>query len=285
MSAPVPSAATDAAVERDAFAHEWHVWHEAHERQRADPHGFLAVTGLHWLTERAVRIADVPGEWSTGDEGPVVLLAAGEELEVEGATVSGRHAFGFLPERGGTSARAGDLVVEIARRGGHDIVRPRDPAHPFLAAYTGTPVFEADPRWHVPARFVAYERPVPTEVGAAVDSLTHVYDAPGEIEFTLDGATSRLVAFPAGPGGDLLVLFSDATSGISTYAANRAVRVAAPGADGATALDFTRAVNLPCAYTDFATCPLPPAQNRLPFAVEAGEKTPLYRVSAPAHSG
>ena len=65
-----------------------------------------------------------------------------------------------------------------------------------------------------------------------------------------------------------------ATSGVTTYAANRSLHVQAPDADGAVILDFNRATNLPCAYTEFATCPLPPAGNRLPVAVEAGEQIP-----------
>jgi uncharacterized protein len=69
----------------------------------------------------------------------------------------------------------------------------------------------------------------------------------------------------------------DATSGVSTYPANRSLQVDAPDAQGTVTLDFNRAVNLPCAYTDFATCPLPPAENRLPIAVEAGEKLPYER--------
>jgi uncharacterized protein (DUF1684 family) len=73
------------------------------------------------------------------------------------------------------------------------------------------------------------------------------------------------------------VLFTDATSGVTTYPANRSLLVDAPDAQGAVTLDFNRAVNLPCAYTDFATCPLPPAGNRLPIAVEAGEKIPYER--------
>ena len=74
-------------------------------------------------------------------------------------------------------------------------------------------------------------------------------------------------------------------AGFTTYAANRSVSVAAPDADGVTVIDFNRAVNLPCAYTDFATCPLPPAENRLPVAIEAGEKTPLSRVHATRGGG
>jgi uncharacterized protein (DUF1684 family) len=75
----------------------------------------------------------------------------------------------------------------------------------------------------------------------------------------------------------LIVLFTDATSGVTTYAANRALQLEAPGPDGRVVLDFNRATNLPCAYTDLATCPLPPPENRLPVPIEAGEKIPDER--------
>lgn len=74
--------------------------------------------------------------------------------------------------------------------------------------------------------------------------------------------------------GALMALFTDATSGVTTYAANRSLQIDPPDAAGGVSLDFNRAANLPCAYTDLATCPRPPAGNRLPFAVEAGEIPP-----------
>jgi uncharacterized protein len=70
------------------------------------------------------------------------------------------------------------------------------------------------------------------------------------------------------------VLFADATSGVKTYPAARSLSIAKPGADGTVTLDFNRASNLPCSFTDYATCPVAPAENRLPVAVEAGEKNP-----------
>lgn len=271
-------AASTPTVDRAQFGRDWEDWHRDHERQRADRHGFLAVTGLHWLTGAPVSIEHVPGEWATGADGPVVDLAPGEALVVDGETVTGRHAFGAIAERGGIVVHAGDVAVEIAKRGGHDIVRPRHPDHFYLRTYDGTPTYVPNPRWRVAARFEPYDEPRPTEVGAAVDGLTHVYDAPGELVFSLAGEEFRLVAFP-GKGDGLLVLFTDATSGITTYAANRALSIDAPDADGSAVIDFNRAVNLPCAYTDFATCPLPPAGNRLPVGIEAGEKKPLSRVT------
>ncbi|HVL61670.1 MAG TPA: DUF1684 domain-containing protein, partial [Microbacterium sp.] len=266
--------------DRAQFGREWEAWHRAHEARRTDPHGFLAVTGLYWLHDEPQRIPGVPGSWTTGLGGPVVQLEDDEQLTLGDAALVGRHDFGVIPERGGLTVAFEGGVAEIAKRGGHDIVRPRHPDHTFLGAYDGTPIYVPNPIWRVPATFVEYAVPRPTEVGAAVDGLTHVYDAPGYLEFSLRGETFRLVAFPGHTPGELLVLFSDATSGLTTYAANRSISVAAPDAAGATIIDFNRAVNLPCAYTDFATCPLPPAENRLPIAIEAGEKTPLSRVHA-----
>jgi hypothetical protein len=97
------------------------------------------------------------------------------------------------------------------------------------------------------------------------------------VEFEVDGTPVSLTAF-GGADGALLVLFTDATSGVTTYGANRSLAVGAPDEDGRVVLDFNRATNLPCAYTDLATCPLPPAENRLPLAVEAGEKIPFERL-------
>ncbi|MEV4559585.1 DUF1684 domain-containing protein [Kitasatospora sp. NPDC049285] len=266
-------------IDLATFAREWEEWHLAHERALADPHGFLAVTGLHWLDAEPTRFPDAPGAWSTTAAGVVVELADGEELVVDGTPVRGRHSFGVVAERDSLYARAGEAVIEVAKRGGHDLVRPRHPDHSLRAEYTRTPAYAPDPRWAVTGRYLPFDAPRAVTVGAAVEGLQHVYDAPGEIEFELaDGRSYRLTAFNGGRPGSLQVLFTDATSGVTTYAANRSLAVDAPDAQGRVVLDFNRAVNLPCAYTDLATCPLPPAGNRLPVAVEAGEKIPFERL-------
>lgn len=122
----------------------------------------------------------------------------------------------------------------------------------------------------ITGRYVPFAEPRPTTVGAAVEGPQHVYDAPGRIHFRVDGRELGLTAFIGQVQGSLMVLFTDATSGVTTYPANRALRVDAPGPDGSVVRDFNRATNLPCAYTDFATCPLPSAENRLPVGIEAG---------------
>jgi uncharacterized protein (DUF1684 family) len=258
-----------------AFAAEWQAWHDAHEKNRADPHGFLAVTSLNWLDETPTRYPDAPGEWSTSASGPVVALAHGEELVVDGEIVSGLHAFGVIPERSGVTVSVGDAEFEVARRGGNDIVRPRHPSHPTLVDYPGTPVYPPNTGWISEGTFRPFDEPRPVTVGSVSEGLEHVYDSPGAIDFELRGKPFSLTAFNGPTPGSLFVLFTDATSGLTTYAANRSLQIDAPDASGRVTLDFNRATNLPCAYTEFATCPLPPAENRLSIGIEAGEKTPF----------
>jgi uncharacterized protein (DUF1684 family) len=261
-------------IDRNTFEADWAAWHQRHEELRAHPRGFLAITGRHWLTPEPQRFDDAPGAWSAANDTVTVTLGDDEDLAVDGEPVHGTYTFAPIPERGQVNATAGDAAIEVARRGGHLIVRPRHPDNPLRTGYAGTEAYAPDPHWVIEGRYLPYDEPRDVTVGAVVEGLQHVYETPGEIVFAVDGQTLRLIAFNGYKPGSLGVLFTDATSGVTTYPANRSLEVAAPAADGAVILDFNHAVNLPCAYTEFATCPLPPAGNHLPVAVEAGEKLP-----------
>ena len=263
--------------ETAVFARDWRQWHELHERRIGDPHGFLAVTNIHWLTDEPQRFPDAPGSWSTDAAGVHVQLAEGEEIVLDGETIRGHHDFGAIPERGGVTVSWNEAVIEVAKRGGYDIVRPRHPDAPLVSAYKGTPAYDPDPKWLVGGQYVAFESPQATEVGGAVERVRHVYEAPGRIDFELDGRQLSLTVFASEHGPGIFALFTDETSGDTTYAANRSLSLGVPDADGTVVIDFNRATNLPCAYTDLATCPLPPPENHLPVAVEAGEKIPYER--------
>jgi uncharacterized protein (DUF1684 family) len=263
----------DFQVSKD-FAADWEAWHQQHQERLAAPDGFLAITSINWLTEIPTRFPDAPGEWAVGNSGVTVDLAPGEELTLDGTRITGRHSFGPIPERGGLFPSDAAGVYEVAKRGGNDILRPRHPDTPLLAGFRGTPAYAPDPRWVISGRYRPFDEPRDVTVGSVVEGLQHVYAAPGVVEFEVGGQSLALTAFNGAAPGSLHILFTDATSGVTTYAANRSLRVAAPDSDGTVLLDFNRATNLPCAYTDFATCPLPPAGNRLPVAVEAGEQVP-----------
>ena len=269
---------TETALE--TFEAEWQEWHAAHERNRAHPHGFLAVTHLHWLGTEATPLEGAPGTWSAEADVVRVVLEPGESLQQDGKELNtdagATLEFGPIEERGGINLVSGDTVIELAKRGGEYIVRPRNPENGLLRQYQGTPTYSPDAAYAVRGTYVPFEAPRATTVGAAVEGIQHVYEAPGEVRFKLAGQELTLTAFNGYAPGSLSVLFTDQTSGKTTYAANRSLSVV-PGPDGSVVLDFNRAVNLPCAYTDLATCPLPPAENRLPVAIEAGEKIPYER--------
>ncbi|WP_280233558.1 DUF1684 domain-containing protein [Nocardia cyriacigeorgica] len=260
-----------------SFAADWATWQAERENGLRDPLGFLGLTALHWLTDRPEQLPDVPGTWWVIEDRVFVTAKPADRLDHDGERIAGVHI--VVPEEGapGVAIQHEARVLEVIRRSGLAAVRVHDPAAPALAAFTGVPAYAPDERWVVPGRFEPFDEPTTITTGAVVDGLEHHHSAAGVIEFAIGAVTERVVAF--GTPDALRVLFTDATSGITTYPAARALSVGAVGEDGAVLLDFNRATNLPCAFTDYATCPVAPAQNRLRVAIEAGEQDP--RLGAP----
>ncbi|MBC8091751.1 MAG: DUF1684 domain-containing protein [Pseudonocardia sp.] len=259
---------------------EWDAWHADREELLRAPHGWLSLTALHWLTSDAVEIDGLPGRWSATDDGVVITAAAADALYVRGVAeprlIDGTvtlHPVDGLP---GSLVEAGERVVEIARRTDFHALRVRDPQAPTRTAFTGVPTFPVDASWVLDAQFTPYPEPVRLTVDAVVDGLSHHPTALGTVDISIDGREHTLVAL-AGKDGGLTLHFRDATSGVTTYPGGRALRTADPAPDGTVHIDLNRLTNLPCAFTDFATCPLPPAGNVLSVAVVAGEKLPVSR--------
>ncbi|WP_080792489.1 DUF1684 domain-containing protein [Corynebacterium pacaense] len=269
---------------------DWESWRRDKEAGRRSPTGFFAVTGLYWLSDLPVEVPGLPGTWSATADVVSADLGTAELVDGEGHTLSGVTELTGIGERGsillsvrGDDSRGHDVTtVEVARRGGRFILRPKAESHPFLSEYLGTDTFAHDPRWRITASFTPFGVPRPVTVNAAVEGIEHVYRAPGQVVFSIDGVEHTLLAFDGHAPGELLVLFRDGTSGHSTYQALRALGLHGGPDAGEIVLDFNYAANLPCAYTDLATCPLPPAGNEVSVDITAGEKTPRQRVHARA---
>ncbi|GLZ41108.1 DUF1684 domain-containing protein [Actinokineospora sp. NBRC 105648] len=253
------------------FTTEWQEWKAERELQLADPHGWLALVSLDWLGEEPKAYPGLPGRWWQ-DADAAYLDPEGAELSHEGEVLTGVRRFELVNSGPGTRVSAGDLEIEVARRSGY-LIRVHDPKAEAVRAFSGVPSYDPNPDWVLRGTYEAFDEPRPTTVGAVVAGLTHVYTAPGRVRFNHGGVEHTLTAFNGKKSG-FSVLFTDETSGVTTYAANRSLAVGEPDADGSVVLDFNRATNLPCAFTVYATCPLPPEGNHLPFAVEAGEQTP-----------
>jgi hypothetical protein len=257
------------------FVAQWQGWKDNRERELAQPHGWLTLVSRDWLSEGPQRFDGTPGRWWQ-DADAAYLDPDGAELTYQGAPVTGVTRFELVNSGPGVRVVAGDVEIEVARRSGY-LIRVRDPKAGARAAFQGVPSYSPSADWVLTGTYEPFDEPRPTTVGAVVEGLSHVYIAPGIVRFEHDGAQHTLTAFNGKRPGTLLILFTDETSGKTTYAANRSIEVAAPEAGGAARLDFNRALNLPCAFTDLATCPLPPAGNHLPFEVTAGELLPHER--------
>ncbi|TCK21528.1 DUF1684 domain-containing protein [Pseudonocardia endophytica] len=254
----------------------WQAWHDEREQWLQEPHGWLSITALHWLTSEPTEIAGLPGTWRVRDADTVELsgVTAEDEVRLDDRPVGG--SVGMQPVDGlpGVMVSVGDKVVEIARRTDDYALRVRDPQAITRTAFSGVPVFPVDESWVVTGRFTPYDEPETITVDAVVAGLHHYPTVVGTVEFELGGATQTLRALPGKDGG-LGLHFRDATSGQETYGGGRILRVDDPGADGTLVIDLNRTVNLPCAFIAHATCPLPPAGNTVTVPVEAGERTPL----------
>ena len=245
----------------DAFEAAWRDWHTEREAYYGDPLGWVSIVGLHWLMGEFATVADLPGRWRADEDAVYVEGIDGtDRLEpTEGAP--------------GLYVEAGDRRIEVIRRTGSVALRVHDPESPQLAQYSGIPTYEPSERWRVVGTFTPFGRPETVTTGAVVEGLEHHHQAVGHIDFEVAGTPARLVAFSR-QDGSFHVLFTDATSGVTTYPGARSLAVASPDDDGRVTLDFNRASNLPCSFTDYATCPVAPPENKLTFAVEAGEKIP-----------
>ena len=249
------------------------------------PDGWLSLAGLFWLAQ---------GESSFGaDPGNDVVFPAEKAparigvFEVEGRSVRVRIEPGVAVTHEGapvselelatdaegdpTLLELGPLLFHAIERGDRVAIRLKDRESPLIAAFAGMERFPADPSWRVAARLERYDPPktmmVPNVVGPPLPE-----PCPGRLVFEHQGESYALE--PTGePGGELFVVFGDATNGAETYGGGRFLYADWPDADGAVVLDFNRAYNPPCVFTPWATCPLPPPQNQLPFRVAAGETT------------
>jgi uncharacterized protein (DUF1684 family) len=166
------------------------------------------------------------------------------------------------------AVQAGRITLTIIRRGNRTGVRMRNPDAPARLSFTGCKWFPASESWRVQAKWVPYPAPKKMNI-TNILGMTDEEPSPGYAEFAIAGKTLRLE--PVEEDGELSFMFKDATSGNTTYAPGRFLDTEMPK-NGVVILDFNQAYNPPCAFTAFATCPLPPKQNTLPVAVEAGEK-------------
>jgi uncharacterized protein len=242
---------------------------------------FELHNGLHRLGSNAYSEIKLPAG-SAPDYVGVLNVEAGEvylapapgvEVRVNGEPLEGARQLRSDADTKQTPdiVTVGSLTFFLIERGPRTILRVRDANSPALAAFAGRRWFPVDESYRVEGVFTPYDPPRPLAITNLLGDTSQA-TSPGAVRFTLGGQEHSLDAGGWRDGG-LLLHFRDATNGERTYGGGRAVVTAAPE-NGLVTIDFNRTTNLPCAFTEHATCPLPPPQNRLPVPVEAGELLP-----------
>ncbi len=248
------------------------------------PDGWLNLAGLYWLKEGANSFGAAATNDFVAPEGSAPPRLG--DFVVENGTVSfratrGAEVFhGESPvtetlladhqEEDATLLTAGSLAWTVIRRMDRLGVRLRDYEHPAVTAFTGIESYPADPSWRLEARFKPYAEPRKIRVPTVVEGLGWEPTVPGTLEFEAQGQSLSLEAYRS--NDEFMIVFADATTGDTTYPGGRYLAADLPGENDTTILDFNKAYNPPCVFTEFATCPLATPRNRLPVAVHAGEK-------------
>ena len=261
------------------------LWRMQRQEKLIAEDGWASLVGLHWLTLKSHYIGSSPrsgirlafGPESMGmvtrDGGQVFFTPEkGVALTLDGEPLQGRvelkdDSTGAPSVLGFDEGKGRLTVIE---RAGNRALRVKHADAPTRRNFAPIDYWPPNRDWRVSATFVPHPAGTTLPIMSIIGTTENTPN-PGALEFQRDGKTFRIEALDQG-GDTLMLIIADRTSGHETYGAGRYLDVPRPGADGKVVIDFNRAYNPPCAFTQFATCPLPPNQNRLDLAITAGEK-------------
>ncbi len=170
-----------------------------------------------------------------------------------------------------TRIKMGSLSFYIIKRGDRYAIRLRDLESPLLKELDSIPAYPVKPEWKIRAKLVPFDSSRTMEVSTVIDTR-ETYTVPGKLVFSIQGKEYSLLPFLEGKG--YFLVFADSTSAAETYGAGRFLSAPLVDSTGYTILDFNKATNPPCAFTPYATCPMPPRENILSVKIESGEKDP-----------
>lgn len=272
----------------DAAAHraEVEAWRARRDSTLREPEGWLSLVGLYWLQDgdntfgRAADndfvydgegVPDRLGTFVLDDDGVRFRPAPDADVTLDGDVVPPTPLASDATGEPDVLA-LGSLRWYVIDRGGRLGIRLKDRDSPVLAGFDGVPNYPIDQAWRLPARFDRHWTGKTIQIPNILGTVSET-ESPAAVVFELDGETYRLDLWKDSDDlANFFTAFGDATNGGETYGGGRFLWIDAPDDDGWTVVDFNRAYNPPCVFTPFATCPLPPRQNRLEVAVQAGER-------------
>ena len=268
----------------DDYTQSIETWRAARVARLTTPDGWLTLIGRHQLSpgpntvgaadDNSIKLAAGPPYLGTvtlaADRTITLTPAAGAQLEVNGVPARSPVELVFKGDKP-TRVTFGTANFYVMQRGENLYLRVRDREAANLKQFAGIDHFPVDPAWRIEAAWVPFD-PVKQVNITNMIGITEPAPVPGKAVFTWQGRTVELIPIDEG-GDDLFFVLTDQTAGEETYEASRFLYAPKPKAgETKVILDFNRMQNPPCAFTAFATCPLPPKENRMPFRVTAGEK-------------
>lgn len=275
--------------EKEVYFAEIETWRVNRLERLKSREGWLNLAGLYWLKE---GMNTVGSDTSNTIVFPPKAPAFIGTIELRGDSVYLRSVsepvlIDSLP--------AVDMILKDDASGKPDVmmlnsmawhiikrekqygIRLRDYTSPMIDSLASIPYFDINEDLRIVAEFRPYKQPekqlVPTVIGVDEETLI-----PGELEFRIRG--KKLILYPSQAEDGFFIVFGDQTNGKETYAAGRFLYTAAPDTNNRVIIDFNKSYNPPCAFTPFATCPLPLRRNILPVQIEAGEKAVHLSYSA-----
>lgn len=274
---------TDAPFDLERFESDNRAWRAERLERLKGPDGYLNLAGLYWLAEGTTTLGSAAdndivfpasaaarlGTLQVSADGVMLQVTDGVEVFSDGQPITSILVADDTSDAPVTIAH-GSIAWTIIRRDERFALRLRDFEHPAIAAFPPIEYFPLDPRLRVAARLERFDVPRILAVDTVIEGLGWHPQSPGVLRFEIDGQALQLEAYES--GDELFFVFGDRTSGVETYPAGRFLYAALPPDGDETILDFNRAYNPPCAFNDFATCPVASPQNRLAVRIEAGEK-------------
>ncbi|MEM9326981.1 MAG: DUF1684 domain-containing protein [Bacteroidota bacterium] len=257
-------------------------WEEARLQNLYADEGWLNLAGLYWME---------PGEYTFGSDSSndlvfpvdfpqemgsffvttnrVLLTSESTEITVDGSPLDGPTVVYDETNEANAEMVFGDYRWFVINRADNLGVRLRNLQHPALHHQLDIPKYPTDYRWVVEASYVPYDTPKSIAVENIL-GFRYQMQIPGQLQFEIEGKAFTLE--PIQEGDEFFIIFSDETSAVETYGSGRYMYADMPqGTEGVT-LDFNKCYNPPCAFTDYATCLIPPPENQLALAIRAGEK-------------
>lgn len=294
------------AAETQSWQQNLVAWRTQREMRVSAPDGWLTLAGLEWLKPGINSIGSAPDntirlpQQAPAHLGLLTIIGGALQDHASNAKPQGAAVVQLLAPAGGfppemtvdeKPAREGSLVVDgahpstmawhgvslvVLKRGDRFVLRIKDADSPVRTGFRGLNWYPPAPSYRVMARWVPFKPPILEEIPTVIGTTLKL-PAPGLAMFMLDGKILHLEPVLEDPAGkSLFFILRDETSKTTTYGGGRFLHTGLPdhglGQPGNLILDFNQLENPPCAYTNYATCPLPPAQNQLEVEIHAGEK-------------